>query len=275
MKHATTVVGMNRRRNVFFGLVELYRNRELLGIWSLREIRSRYIQSIFGLGWALFQPLSLTVMFVIVFSYFLRLPSDGIPYPIFVYTATLPWNFLSRSITGGVNSIVGNMGLVTKIYFPRSILPLSLTAAYFVDFMIGLLVFLAMMIFYRIHFNITMVMLPVLLLIQLLLTAGVSFGFGAITVYYRDMMQMTPLFLQIWMYASPVIYPVSQVPPRLLPIYMLNPMAVIINAYREVTLKGNWPDMVQVGIATLISLLVFVIGYYIFIKLEDNFADVI
>jgi lipopolysaccharide transport system permease protein len=257
------------------GFRELWDYRELLWVWTLRGIKVRYKQSFFGFAWAIFQPLALTAIFVLVFSYFVRLPSDGIPYPIFVYSAMLPWSFFSRSVIGGIHSLVGNMNLVKKIYFPRAIFPTAAIAAHFADFICGLVVFLALMIYYRVPLNPAMGMLPVLFLIQLLLTTGVSLGASAINVFYRDVNQMAPLLLQIWMYACPIVYPVSLIPDWLRPWYMLNPMAVIIDAYRGIILKGQWPDMPMVGVAAALSLSIFALGYLIFKRLEDQFADVI
>jgi len=256
-------------------LRELYDYRELLWVWTLRGIKVRYKQSFFGFAWAIFQPLALTTIFVLVFSYFVRLPSDGIPYPIFVYSAMLPWSFFSRSVVGGIHSLVGNMNLVKKIYFPRAIFPTAAVAVHFVDFVCGLVVFLALMVYYRVPLNPAMGMLPVLFLIQLLLTTGVSLGASAINVFYRDVNQMAPLLLQIWMYACPIIYPVSLIPDWLRPWYMLNPMAVIIDAYRSIILKGQLPDMPMVGMAAALSLGIFALGYLVFKHLEDQFADVI
>jgi lipopolysaccharide transport system permease protein len=259
----------------FEDLRELVDYRELLWMWTLRGIKVRYKQSLFGFAWAIFQPLGLTAVFVLVFSYFVRLPSDGIPYPIFVYSAMLPWSFFSRSVIGGIHSLVGNMNLVKKIHFPRAVLPTAAIGVHFVDFICGLVVFLVLMVYYRIPPNPAMGMLPVLLLIQLLLTSGISLGASAVNVFYRDVYQMAPLLLQIWMYACPIIYPVSLIPDWLLPWYMINPMAVVIDAYRGVILKGQWPDVVLVGKAAVLSTVVFGLGYLTFKHLEDRFADVI
>ena len=254
---------------------ELYDYRELLWMWTLRGIKARYKQSLFGFAWAVFQPLALSAVYVLVFSYVVRVPSEGIPYPIFVYSAMLPWTFFARALGGGVPSVVGNMNLVTKIYFPRAIFPLSAIATSFVDFLCGVVVFVALMAYYRVPLNPAMGLLPALFLIQLLLTAGVSLGAAAINVFYRDVNQMVPLLLQIWMYACPIIYPVSLVPDWLRPWYMLNPMAGVIHAYRQVILKGQLPAWDTVGIAAGVSLIAFALGHLIFKRLEHQFADII
>jgi len=254
---------------------ELYEYRELLWVWSLRDVKARYKQSIFGLAWAVFQPLALTAVFVIAFSYFVRLPSDGIPYPIFVYAAMLPWSFFTRSLGSGISSVVGNMHLVTKIYFPRAIFPLSSIATGFIDFLFGMLVFVGLMFYYQVPLNPAMVLLPLLFLIQLMLMGGIALGAAALNVFYRDINQMVPLLLQIWMYACPIIYPLSLVPDWIRPWYLLNPMAVVIHAYREVILKAQFPDWSILGLAAGMSLVIFAGGYLIFKQLEDQFADII
>ncbi len=257
------------------GFRELYDYRELLQTWALREIKARYKQSLFGFAWAIFQPLAFSAIYVLVFSYIFKVPSDGIPYPIFVYSAILPWTFFARAIVGGVPSIVANINLVTKIYLPRAMFPLAAIATHFIDFLCGLVVFIALMIYYRVPPNPAMGLLPVLFLIQLLLIAGVVLGASAINVFYRDVNQMTPLLLQLWMYACPIIYPVSLVPDWLRPWYMLNPMAVIIDAYRQVILKAQLPAWNHLGMAAIISLAVFCLGYVTFKRLEGRFADLI
>lgn len=261
--------------SVFVDFKELVTYRELLWIWSLRDITARYKQSLFGLAWAIFQPLALTAVFVVAFSYFVRLPSDGLPYPLFVYTAMLPWSFFVRSLNFGVSSIILNMNLVTKIYFPRVIFPLASVAISFVDFLCGLLVLIGLIVYYQAPLSPALAILPLLFLIQIILMTGIALGGAALNVFFRDVGQMIPLLLQVWMYACPIVYPVSSVPEWLRPWYMLNPMAVIIHGYREAMLKGQFPDWSEVGLAAGISLIIFISGYYTFKRLEDQFADII
>jgi lipopolysaccharide transport system permease protein len=243
--------------------------------WTSREIKARYKQTVFGIAWAVFQPLVLTIIFALIFSVFIKLPSEGVPYPLFVYSALLPWTFFSRAAVGAITSIVGNMNLVKKIYFPREILVYSSVAAYLVDFLCGLLVYVGLMIYYRTPVNPAMLMLPVLFTIQIFLTLGVALGAAALNVYLRDINQMAPLVMQMWMYASPVIYSVTLVPEKWLPFYLLNPMAVLVASYRAIILQGVWPDLRWVAVATLISGLIFLAGYGIFKRLEGRFADII
>ena len=253
----------------------LYAYRELLWMWTLREIKIRYKQSILGGAWAILQPLSLMVIFSVIFSLFLKMPSDEVPYPIFSYTALLPWTFFSTSILLGSNSLINNFNLVTKIYFPRDILPLGNVGAGFFDFVIASLVLVLMIIFYQVPFHATLIWMPLLIAIQIMLTIGLSLGFAALIVIFRDLRFIVPLVLQLWFFATPVIYPISTIPDHLLPYYMLNPMAVLINSYRRVILAGLPPQWTYLALSTLISLIVFIAGYGYFRRVENTLADVI
>lgn len=253
----------------------LWQHRELLWVWAGREVRVRYKQSLLGAGWAILQPLALTVMFSLVFTFVVRVPTDGVPYPIFSYTAMLPWTFLVSSISLGVPSLVNNMNLVTKIYFPREVLPLAVMAAAGVDFLVAGLVFVGMMFWYRVPVHSTVLLLPLLLVIQVVLTFGIVLIGAAALVFYRDVRFLVPLFLQLWLYASPVIYPVSLIPPRWQNLYFLNPMAGLLEAYRAILLYGRWPDWRSLATASLIALLCGIVGYGWFKRLEARFADLI
>ena len=253
----------------------LYQFRDLLFTWTSREIKVRYKQSVVGGLWAILQPLALMVIFTIVFGYFVQVPTGDIPYPIFSYSALLPWTFLATSISFAVPSLVTNMNLVTKIYFPREILPLASVAAAFFDLLIASILFLIMMLFYRLPPTLAWIWLPLLLFIQTLLILGVVFFMSTLNVYFRDIRFLIPLGLQIWMYASPIIYPLDLVPEQLRTLYMLNPMAGLIESYRRVLLAGQPPVWQNLLISAVISTLLFVGGYSYFKRSEKNFADVI
>ncbi|MGD1994851.1 MAG: ABC transporter permease, partial [Anaerolineae bacterium] len=201
---------------------ELVSYRELLWSWVVRDIKVRYKQSVLGIAWAILQPLSATLLFAVVFSRFVRIDTGGIPYPIFYYSAMLPWTFLSSSISFGVPVLVNNMNLVTKIYFPREILPIAAVAASFVDFLVASVVFIGMMIFYRVTVGVSMLLVPLVVAVQILLTLGVVLAASAVMIRYRDIRFVVPLGLQLWLYATPIIYPLSFVPERFRTIYMLN-----------------------------------------------------
>jgi len=252
---------------------ELYDHRDLLRMWTLREIKIRYKQSVLGAAWAILQPLVLMLMFTAVFSVIARVPSDGIPYPVFSYTALLPWTFFSTSISFAVPSLVGNMKLVTNIYFPREVLPLASVIAAFVDFSVASTVFLLLMVFYRVPLHLTLLWVPLLVATQIALILGVVLFASTLIVWYRDIRFVVPLAVQLWMYASPIIYPVSLVPERWRALYMLNPMAGLIESYRRTILHGQPPQALYLGWAALVAVALLLLGYRYFKRSEARFAD--
>ena len=254
---------------------ELYHYRELLWSWVVRNIKVRYKQSLLGVAWAILQPLSATVIMTVIFSRFIRVSTDGIPHPIFYYSALLPWTFSASSISFGTSCLVGNMGLVTKIYFPREILPISAVLASFVDFLIATVIFVGMMVFYRMPVGLSWVWVPALLLIQILLTLGVVLFASALNVFYRDIRFVVPLGMQLWMYLTPIIYPLSLVPERFRGLYLLNPMAGLIDSYRRIVLYAQWPDATYLLKAAAVSLILFLFAYVYFKRAEAVFADII
>jgi lipopolysaccharide transport system permease protein len=256
-------------------LRELIRHRDLLWTWIVREIQVRYKQSLLGAGWAILQPLSLMVVFTAVFSFLARIPTGDIPYPVFSYTGVLPWTFFATAVTFGVSSLTNNSSLVTKTYFPREILPLGAIGASFLDYLIASSIFVALLIFYHVQLTTMVLWLPVVLLPQILLTMGITFLGAALTVFYRDVRFIVPLVLQVWFFATPVIYPVTLVPQSLRPIYMLNPMAGFVQSYRRILLEGLPPVGGNLALSAAVALAVFLIGYRVFKQLEDSFADVI
>ena len=253
----------------------LYLNRELLLQLTLSQIRARYKQTIFGILWAVLRPLVMMIIFTVIFSKMVKIPSDGIPYPIFCYCALLPWQFLSSSFMSGTSSLVSNSTLVQQIYFPREIFPVSSVIASFIDFWIASSVFIILLILYKVHITFYALFAVLLLILQIILALGVSFLGSALNVFYRDIGHALTFIIQIWMYATPIIYPVSVVPEKLRPFYLLNPMAGIIDGYRRVIIQGLPPDWQYVGIATVVTLLVLIFSYKYFKKVEMKFADVI
>lgn len=254
---------------------ELFRYRELLWSWVARNIKVRYKQSLLGVAWAILQPLSATVIMAVVFSRFIRVSTDGIPHPIFYYSALLPWTFSATSINTGTTCLVSNMGLVTKIYFPREILPISAVLASFVDFLIAAVIFVGMIVFYRVPVTPSWVWIPALLLIQIMLTLGVVLFASALNVFYRDIRFVVPLGMQLWMYLTPIIYPLSVVPERFRRLYVLNPMAGLIDSYRRIILQARWPDVTYLLTAAVVSTVVFLLAYVYFKRAEAVFADII
>ncbi len=256
-------------------LTDLVQARELLFTWTLRDFKVRYSQSMLGAAWAILQPFALMVIFSVVFSVFIKVPTDGIPYPIFAYTALLPWTFFSNSLSFSIPSLVSNMSLVSKIYFPREILPLSSIMVCFVDFLIASSIFIFMWLFYQIPIGSTILLAPLALITQVVLTFGISLLASAINVFYRDGRFIVPLALQIWMYLSPIIYPVNLVPEKFRPFYFLNPMAAVIDTYRRTLLFNQMPDWPHLGLAALLSVLLAVVAYRYFKQAEREFADLI
>lgn len=256
-------------------LFELNHYRDLLRTWSIREIKIRYKQSLLGGLWAVLQPLSVALIFSVIFSVFVKVPTDGVPPLIFYYAALFPWTFFANSVTAGSNSIISNLNLVTKIYFPREIMPLATIMAGLFDFVIAGIIYLAFALFYQVQFGPSLVLLPLLILIHILFTAAVVLILATLNVFYRDIRFVVPLGLQIYLYLTPLIYPLSVIPEKLLPFYMLNPMAGLIHAYRAILIHGQWPEPFYLGSAFLISLLLFIAAYTFFAKAARSFADII
>ncbi|MBC8490389.1 MAG: ABC transporter permease [Bacteroidetes bacterium] len=253
----------------------LYDNKELLYQLTLRQIRSRYKQSILGISWAIIKPLGMMVVFTVIFSKFIKVPSDGIPYPIFSYCALLPWTFFSNSLSSGFNSMTSNVNLIKQIYFPREIFPVSAIMASFVDFVIGSVIFIGLMIFYKVQIKLYIFLLIPILLLQIVFTIAVCLLGSALNVFYRDIGQGLVFITQLWMYACPIVYPISVVPEKYRMLYVFNPMAGIIDSYRKVIIHGIAPVWDYLLISFVVTVLVFISFYAIFKRLEMRFADII
>lgn len=254
---------------------ELWHFRELLMALSAREIKIRYKQTLLGAAWAILQPLSLTLIFTLVFGIILKVDSGGVPYPVFAYSALVPWTFFSNSVTFGSLSVVNNGNLVTKVYFPREILPLSSIGAALFDFLMAGLVFLLILFFYRVAVNINFLFIFIIIPSIVLITSGISFFLSAVNVMFRDIRFVIPLLLQIWLYVTPVIYSTSQIPQKYQPLFKLNPLVSIIENFRQVTIYGNLPNLLEIGFNLVLSFLIFILGYWFFKSKEKIFADVI
>ena len=248
---------------------------ELLYFLTLKQIKVRYKQTVLGASWVMLRPLITMVVFTIVFSKFAKIQSDGIPYPIFSYCALLPWMFFSGALTSAISSIVDNSNLIKQIYFPREIFPFSAILAGLFDFFAASIIFIGIAIFYKINATILILLVPVLLFLQILFTLGVSFFLSALNVKYRDISHAAAFIIQIWMFASPIVYPVSAVPENLRPFYMLNPMAAIIDGYRRVILQGETPEWNYLLLAAFITLIVCGLAYKYFKRSELTFADIV
>ena len=254
---------------------ELWDYRELLFLLAWRDATVRYKQSVAGVGWALIQPLMMMIIFTTIFGRFARLPSDGIPYSVFTLCALLPWNYFSRSLGDSSNSLVGAAHLITKIYFPRLIIPLSKVFSGLIDFAIAFLLLIVLMVWHRIVPTAGILLLPLFMLMAILTALAVGLWLTALNVRYRDVGFVVPFLLQVWMYASPVAYSASIVPERWRTLYALNPMAGVVEGFRWALLGKSAPDPVFIAVSMAIVLLLLVSGVYYFGRMERTFADVI
>lgn len=256
-------------------MINLFHSRDLLREWTSRNIRARYQQSVLGWFWAVLQPTAQVAIYTVVFTMVVRIDTGNIPYVIFSYVAMVPWTLLATSLTDMSNSLVDNMSLVNKIYFPREILPVAALLARLMDFGVAAILIIVLMVIYRIHiFPMGLLFLPVILLIQLVFMLGLGLATAAANVFIRDIRSLIVLGLQLWFYASPIIYPVTAVPENLRPYYYLNPMNGIIESYRDVLLRSQMPGNYLLP-AAMISVVTFVLGYWFFKRVEFQFADII
>jgi lipopolysaccharide transport system permease protein len=253
----------------------LFTHHELLVAWIYRIIRARYQQSILGSLWAIVQPIAAAIIFSVIFTIFVPVNTGNIPYIIFSYTAMVPWVMFTGSITDMVDSMIINMDLVSKIYFPREILVIAALMARLVDFTIAGIILILLIIFFQVpQIMAAWLFLPIILVSQLALALGIGLIGSALNVFYRDIRHLVTLGLQIWLYATPIIYPISAVPEKVRPFYFLNPMAGIIEGYRAVLLHASYPGS-SLLISISIALLFLVFGYWFFKRVEHQFADVV
>lgn len=254
---------------------ELWAYRELLTLLVWRDATIRYKQSAVGIGWALIQPLLMMLIFTVVFGRFAKLPSDGLPYPVFTFCALLPWNYFARSLSDSSNSLVGSSHLVTKVYFPRLILPLSKVFSGLVDFAIGFVMLLGMLVWYRIAPTKGLLLLPAFLAMAMLASLSAGLWLTALNVKYRDVVFVVPFLVQLGMYASPVAYSTSIVPVKWQWIYALNPMVGVIEGFRWALLGKAAPAVEPMLVSLAIALLLLLSGLYYFRRMERTFADII
>jgi lipopolysaccharide transport system permease protein len=256
-------------------LKELAQNAHLLMSFAKRDIRAKYKQTIFGVAWAVVQPLSLMVVFTFVFSLFARIPSDGVPYPIFSYSVLIFWIFFASCISQGTIAMTANATLIRRIYFPRETLLLAILVSASVDLAIAATVLAGMFMYYGIAISWSALWVVPLLLLQVLFTLVVILTTSAIHVRFRDVGHALPLMLQLWMYATPIAYPLSSVPEWLRPYYILNPMVGIVDGYRGALLHGKAPDPLYLAVAFAAAVVLICVAFLRFKRAERTFADVI
>ena len=256
-------------------IAELWEYRELLYFYVWRELKVRYKQTVVGAAWAVIQPLMTMLVFSLFFGKLAHIPSGGLPYPVFYYSALLPWTYFAGALQNATNKVVDNQYVITKVYFPRLILPFSGVLSGLVDFCISFLMFVAIMIYYRIHATAAMLLLPVFLLLAILTALGVGLWLSALNAIYRDVRYVVPFLVQFWMFASPVAYPSSLVPAKWRPLYGLNPMAGVIEGFRwSLTGTGDPPGRMLLA-SFAVVLVVLMGGLMYFQKMETTIADVV
>jgi len=242
---------------------------------TLREIKARYKQSFLGFFWIVLNPFFQMLIMSFVFSKILKIGSLSVPYPLFIYAGLLPWFFMVNGLSSAMNVFISDSSLIKKIYFPREILVLSTLLAKAFDFFLSFLIFILMMIFFKVPFSFFMLFFLLIFLIEFLFVYSLSLILAAFNLYYRDIQYLFNLIITLWFYLTPVIYAVEFFPEKYRIIFQLNPMAVFINAYRQVLLGGDFPKWSSLGIGIFLSLILFFIAKKIFQKLEKNFADVV
>jgi homopolymeric O-antigen transport system permease protein len=256
-------------------LGELWEYRELLYFFVWRDLKIRYKQTAIGAAWAVLQPFLTMVVFSLFFGRLARIPSGGLPYPIFYYSALLPWTYFAGALQNATNAMAENERVITKVYFPRLLLPLAAVVSGLVDFAIGFVVFLGMMLYYGIAPGAAILLLPVFLLLAVLTAAGVGLWLSALNAIYRDVRYVLPFLIQFWLFASPVAYPTSLIPERWRALYGLNPMAGVIEGFRWALTGHSEPPNLLIAAACLAVLLFAAGGVAYFQKMEGTIADVV
>ena len=254
---------------------EFWQYRELFFFLVWRNVKVRYKQTLLGASWAVIQPFFTMIVFSLFFGKLAKMPSDGVPYPIFSYCALLPWTYFSLAVSQAGNSLVGHAHLITKVYFPRVAIPVSATLSGLVDLFIASFVLLGMMFYYRIPIGWGLLLCPALVVPLVMLALGVGMILASLNVKYRDIKYTIPFILQMWLFITPIIYPTSIIPERLRFLVALNPVAGIIDAFRASILPTRQVDWQSLGISIALSLFIFVAGLVYFRKTERHFAYII
>ena len=259
---------------VQLNLADIWAYRELLYFLAWRDIKVRYKQTLIGVAWVIVQPLLMMLIFTLVFTKFAKVDTGELPYPVFAYSGLLLWTFFATAVTSGTNSLISNTSLVTKVYFPRAFIPAAAVAAGLVDLAVGSLLLAALAAYYRVNAGWSLLLLPAFVLLATLMALGVGMLASALTVKYRDLRHVLPFLLQVWMFASPVIYPTGIVPPSWRWLLAFNPMTGVLEGSRSALagLPFDWP---HVAVSATFAAALLACAYYVFRRLEDTFADVI
>ncbi|WP_182864990.1 ABC transporter permease [Rhodopirellula sp. JC639] len=255
-------------------LAEVWRYRDLLLLLTMRDISARFRQSVIGYGWAIFRPLLTAAIFTLVFSIFVRIETD-VPYPIFAFAGLMPWMYFSSSLIGVTTSVVDGSALLTKVYFPRLVLPLAKVAVGLVELALQFVVLIGLMVLYRYTPGPELLLLPLFILIMVVTALAFGIWMTALNVKFRDIAMAVPFLVQIWMYLCPIVYPIDLVPQQYRTLYALNPMVGVIEGFRWALLGSVQPNWGTMGISMLVLLVVLVSGVAYFRKVETTFADII
>jgi lipopolysaccharide transport system permease protein len=270
----SVVVVQPQRGWLQMDFVGLWKYRELLYFLVWRDIKVRYKQTAIGAAWAICQPLLTMMIFTVIFGRFAKIPSDNVPYPIFAFAGLLPWTYFSQSITRSGASVVSDSNLIRKIYFPRLVIPTSAVVAPLVDFALSFLIFGVMMAWYRVIPGWAVLTLPLFLCLAVCAALGVSLWLSALNVRYRDVGHAIPFLVQFWMYASPIVYPISLIPQRWRLLYSLNPVVGVIEGFRW-GLLGKALYVPAIAIGSAVAAILFVSGLVFFKRMERSFADTV
>jgi len=254
---------------------ELWNYRELFYFFVWRDIKVRYKQTVLGASWAIIQPFFTMVVFTLLFGRLAKMPSEGIPYPVFSYSALVPWTYFATSLSLTGNSLVANANLITKVYFPRLTLPASAAFSGLVDYGIASLVLFGMMAYYGIQPSLELILWPILIIPLVFLSLGVGMVLAALNVKYRDIKYTIPFLIQLWLFLSPIIYPTSIIPERFRFLSSINPVSGIIEAFRASLIPTKQIDWALLSTSMILSLLILVLGWFFFTRTERNFADII
>ena len=256
-------------------LRELWEYRELLYFLTWRDIKVRYKQTVLGAAWAIIQPFFTMVVFSLFFGKLAKVPSDGLPYPIFAYAALVPWTFFANGLSQSSNSLVGNANLIKKVYFPRLVVPVSSVISGLVDFVLAFLVLIGMMLVYGIFPTFNLVWLPLLLLLTFVTSLGVGLWFSALNVQFRDVRYVIPFLTQFWLFATPIAYPSSLLAEPWRTLYGINPMVGVVEGFRWALLGTDTAPGLIITVSSLVALALLVGGTYYFKRVEKSFADVV
>jgi lipopolysaccharide transport system permease protein len=269
-----TIVIRPPRRWVPVDFNELWEYRELLYFFTWRDVKLRYKQTGLGIAWAIIQPLFLMVVFSLFFGGLAKIPSDGIPYPLFSLAALLPWTLFAEGMTRSTISMVSNAGIMTKVYFPRLIMPVASIMSPLVDFCVAFGILIIMMAYYGFVPTINVIFLPLLVIFAMMTSLAVGLWLSALNVKYRDFQYTVPFLIQIWLFASPVVYPASMVPEQFRFLYALNPMSGVIEGFRWALLGTN-PPSTMIFISLVVVIVLLVSGVFYFRRMEQYFADIV